>query len=197
VLDDGRLTDGAGRTVDFRHTVIIMTSNIGSEAILEEEDPGRRAGYIERALRTHFRPEFLNRIEEVVVFNRLSPQDLEAIARLAVADVARRLERQHVRLEVDRNAVAWLAARGYDPEFGARPLTRVVRRELEDALALMLLTGELEPGGRLVVTVEGDALRLVASQRAEADTERTDEEEVQPARSQDGAKGVDPASVAG
>ncbi|MGC8487432.1 MAG: AAA family ATPase, partial [Clostridia bacterium] len=196
VLDDGRLTDGAGRTVDFRHTVIIMTSNLGSDAILEEADAGRRAALIDAALREHFRPEFLNRIDDVVVFDRLSRRDLAAIARLAVADVSRRLERQHVGLRVDEEAVRWLAERGYDAEFGARPLTRVVRRELEDAIALMLLAGEVEAGGEIGVRVDGDKLLVRASRASEPHPEGPDEHEVESTSPDNGADGGDPVAPA-
>ncbi len=188
VLDDGRLTDGSGRTVDFRHSVIIMTSNIGSEAILAEEDPAQRASLIDGALRQHFRPEFLNRIDDVVIFNRLGPDDLKAISRLAVEGLGRRLLRQHIRWQVDDAAIAWLGAHGYDPEFGARPLNRLVRRELEDPIALLLLTGQVSAGDAIRATVRGDRLVVEALRHTEPDSEGPDEDEVEASGSEERAE---------
>jgi ATP-dependent Clp protease ATP-binding subunit ClpB len=153
VLDDGRLTDAQGHTVDFRNTVIIMTSNLGSHIILEEPDPDRRRSRIEDALRQAFRPEFLNRIDEVIVFDRLTREELRQIVRLNLAELERRLAASHVRLMVTDAAADRLAEAGYDPEFGARPLRRSIRRLLQDPLALKLLAGEIPPEHTVVVDV--------------------------------------------
>jgi ATP-dependent Clp protease ATP-binding subunit ClpB len=185
VLDEGRLTDGAGRTVDFRHTVLIMTSNLGSEAILEEPDPDRRAAQIEAALRETFRPEFLNRIDDVVVFERLTPEQLRRVAGLQVAGVAARLARQGIELRVTAAAEAWLAEAGYSPEFGARPLARLIRRELEDPLALLLLKREVEPGGAVEVTVDDGRLVLRSLFPTEVDAQRLEERRVEGAGGQE------------
>jgi len=151
VLDDGRLTDSQGRTVDFRHTVVVMTSNLASRAILdharqqaETPDPaasgeGPLAEAVERALASQFRPEFLNRIDEVIRFQPLRPADLERIVRLQLADLAALLREQGLALEVDAAVVGWLATLGYEPEYGARPLRRLLRRRIENPLATELL----------------------------------------------------------
>jgi ATP-dependent Clp protease ATP-binding subunit ClpB len=161
VLDDGRLTDGRGRTVDFRHAVIIMTSNLGSPVVGSTDDPAARQGAIQAILSEHFRPEFLNRIDEVIVFRRLDREDLAKIVTLHLRDLEARLSRQRIRLAVSDRAVARLIELGYDPQYGARPLRRVIRRELEDRLALMLLAGEAVPGDVVAVDVgEDGALHL-------------------------------------
>jgi ATP-dependent Clp protease ATP-binding subunit ClpA len=147
VLDDGRLTDSQGRTVDFRHTVVVMTSNLASRAILDsarqEGDPAQReaalAEAVERALASQFRPEFLNRIDEVIRFQPLGPADLERIVRLQLAELAVLLREQGLGLEVDEPVLAWLAGQGYEPEYGARPLRRLLRRRIENPLATELL----------------------------------------------------------
>lgn len=153
VLDDGRLTDGQGRTVDFRNTVIIMTSNLASDIILEEEDPDRRAHLVESVLRQTFRPEFLNRIDDVITFSRLTKEQLRSIVRLALNDVTQRLREREVDLVVSERALDLLADRGYDPQFGARPLRRVVQRLVQDPLAMKLLNGDVMPGQRVKVDV--------------------------------------------
>jgi ATP-dependent Clp protease ATP-binding subunit ClpA len=142
VLDDGRLTDSQGRTVDFRHTVVVMTSNLASQAILESARSGDESGLeaaVERALAAQFRPEFLNRIDEVIRFRPLAPSDLQRIVRLQVAELAALLREQRLELEIDEAVVSRLAELGYEPEFGARPLRRVLRRRIENPLATELL----------------------------------------------------------
>ncbi|MCP9839169.1 AAA family ATPase [Synechococcus sp. J7-Johnson] len=142
VLDDGRLTDSQGRTVDFRHTVVVMTSNLASQAILESARSGDESGLeaaVERALSGQFRPEFLNRIDEVIRFRPLAPSDLQRIVRLQVAELAALLREQRLELEIDEAVVSRLAELGYEPEFGARPLRRVLRRRIENPLATELL----------------------------------------------------------
>ncbi|MGO4692376.1 ATP-dependent Clp protease ATP-binding subunit [Glaciibacter sp. 2TAF33] len=175
VLDDGRLTDGQGRTVDFRNTVIIMTSNLGSEFLASRsgalgfvaQTDGSGNGFgSEKALRDRvmgklreaMRPEFLNRIDEVVLFQKLDQPQLRQIVRLLLDATQARLASQGIGLSVGDEAVDWVAAHGYEPEYGARPLRRVIQRELDDRIADLLVASELEAGGRVTVSVDGDAL---------------------------------------
>ncbi|MBA8815748.1 ATP-dependent Clp protease ATP-binding subunit ClpC [Microbacterium halimionae] len=169
VLDDGRLTDGQGRTIDFRNTVIVMTSNLGSEFLASRSgaigfiaDGGGATGFGSEAdlrarvmgkLRESMRPEFLNRIDEIVLFRKLDSNQLNDIVRLLLTDTAARLERQNVSFTVTDAAVAWLAETGYEPEFGARPLRRVIQREVDDRVADMFVAGTLADGGVVQVDV--------------------------------------------
>ncbi len=152
VLDDGRLTDGQGRTVDFRNTVIIMTSNLGSQIILEEESPEARESQIQLILHQTFRPEFLNRIDDTLIFSRLTADDLRRIVRLNLQDVEKRLTERDITLRVTERALDLLASQGYDPQFGARPLRRLIQRTIQDPLAMKMLDGELV--GSKLVTVD-------------------------------------------
>jgi len=152
ILDDGRLTDGKGRTVDFKNTVIIMTSNIGSQWISEA------SGHIEAAipqimenLRKTFRPEFLNRIDDVIVFRRLTTELIGRIVRLQVRALSRILEQKELKLEVSPRAAEELAKEAFDPVYGARPLKRLIQKKIQDRLASMLLNGEIRPGDTIVV----------------------------------------------
>ncbi|MDX1952152.1 MAG: ATP-dependent chaperone ClpB [Verrucomicrobiota bacterium] len=166
VLDDGRLTDGQGRTVDFKNTVIIMTSNIGSPIIQEYFNEGKlaakdRAEMEERVkmeLRGHFRPEFLNRVDDIIVFHRLDEKQISAIVDVQLQRVEQRLQQQNLALTVDKEAKRLLAKEGYDPQFGARPLKRSIQELLLDPLATRLLNGEFKPGDRIRVTAQGDEL---------------------------------------
>jgi ATP-dependent Clp protease ATP-binding subunit ClpB len=157
VLDDGRLTDGQGRTVDFRNVVVIMTSNLGSQHILEE---GLSQEQIEQRVltdvRSHFRPEFLNRIDETVIFSRLAPEQLREIVDIQLGRLRTRLADRDLTLEVADGALDWLAERGYDPLYGARPLKRLIRKEVEDQLAKALLTGEIVDGQRVIIDLGPD-----------------------------------------
>jgi ATP-dependent Clp protease ATP-binding subunit ClpC len=180
VLDDGRLTDSQGRTVDFKNTVVIMTSNLGSELIVGRRGPlgfgrsdqsGDDAGLREqimRRLREGFRPEFLNRIDEIVVFQALDTEQLRQITDLLLEETRRRLRAQDVEVSFDEAAVDWLAERGYQPEFGARPLRRVIQREVDNAVSRLLLDGRLSRGGRLRVTVRDGALDFAVEDREPA-----------------------------
>ena len=152
VLDDGRLTDGQGRTVDFRNTVIIMTSNLGSHVILEENDPERRQQQLDAVLRDAFRPEFLNRIDEVITFSRLTPEELRLIVQVSLREIQDRLRERDITLSVSERALDNLAARGYDPQYGARPLRRLIQRAIQDPLAMKMLDGELS--GRQTVNID-------------------------------------------
>ena len=124
IFDDGRLTDGKGRTVDFKNTVIIMTSNIGSQFITEEESKANRERLVMEALRQHFRPEFLNRVDEIIIFDRLSEEELKKIVEIQLGRLSKRLEQQKITLKLSDAAKALLAREGYDPVYGARPLRR-------------------------------------------------------------------------
>ena len=159
VLDDGRLTDGQGHTVDFRNTVMIMTSNLGSQFILDptESDAVIRERVM-AAVREHFRPEFLNRLDEVLIFNRLTLANLRRIVDVQLERVRSRFAQRDLSLELTDAAKDWLAQRGFDPVYGARPLKRVLRKELEDRVALMLLDGSISEGQTIKVDADGGAL---------------------------------------
>lgn len=163
VLDDGRLTDGQGRTVDFKNTVIIMTSNLGSELIQEKAgtvDYEQMKGLLMDVLGVHFRPEFLNRVDETVVFHPLSDKQLKNIAGIQLKRLLARLEERGYTLEVSDAALEQLARVGFDPVFGARPLKRAIQHELENPLAQKLLAGELQQGRPIVVDASGDGLTI-------------------------------------
>jgi ATP-dependent Clp protease ATP-binding subunit ClpB len=161
VLDDGRLTDGHGRTVDFTNTVVIMTSNLGSAAISEPDlSDTAIEGRIMDALRAHFRPEFLNRIDEIVVFHRLNRDDLRRVVDIQVRRLERVLAGKQVRITLTDAAKDRLAKEGYDPLYGARPLKRLLQREVLDALARKILANEVSPGDAVEVDVEGDAFAI-------------------------------------
>ena len=154
VLDDGRITDGQGRTVDFKNTVIIMTSNIGSAAISEESNAEQRDALVREALKQFFRPEFLNRIDEVVIFDRLRADQLDAIVKIQLGRVIKRLEKQNLHLELSDAALRFLADQGYDPVYGARPLKRAIQRHLLDPLSLAVLEGDYADGDRIQVDMQ-------------------------------------------
>jgi ATP-dependent Clp protease ATP-binding subunit ClpB len=166
ILDDGRVTDGQGRTVDFKNTVLILTSNIGSASILDlAGDPGRHGEMEKRvneALRAHFRPEFLNRLDETIIFHSLRQEELREIVELQVQRLARRLEDRKLGLALNADALDWLAGVGYDPVYGARPLKRAIQRELETPIAKGILAGQFTPDHTITVDVEteGEARRL-------------------------------------
>jgi ATP-dependent Clp protease ATP-binding subunit ClpB len=158
VLDDGRITDGQGRTVDFKNTVIILTSNIGSQFIMEDLEKSERNQRVTEALRAHFRPEFLNRIDEIIIFDRLDDRQITHIVDIQLARLLARLEKQNLRLELTDNAKKLLAKEGYDPAYGARPLKRVIQREILDPLSLAILDGKFAPGDRIRADAEEDRL---------------------------------------
>ncbi|WP_270935182.1 ATP-dependent chaperone ClpB [Falsiroseomonas oryzae] len=166
VLDDGRLTDGQGRTVDFRNTIIVLTSNLGSQAIAElpeSSDIEAARPAVMRAVRERFRPEFLNRLDEVVLFRRLARGDMAAIVDIQLGRLRRLLVDKQITLELDASAREWLAEAGYDPTYGARPLKRVIQRNLQDRLAGLLLEGRVRDGERLAVTAGPDGLEVTAA----------------------------------
>ena len=176
VLDDGVLTDGQGRTVDFKQTLIILTSNLGAQALSQLPD-GADAGEAKRdvldAVKAHFRPEFLNRLDEIIVFDRLARGDMSGIVDIQMSRLLKRLAGRNIRLELDDAARAWLAEEGYDPVFGARPLKRVIQRALQDPLAESLLSGEVRDGDTVPVSAGADGLligdRIGASNRPKPD----------------------------
>ncbi len=172
VLDDGILTDGQGRTVDFKQTLIILTSNLGARALSELPEGGDIAGarrQVEEAVRHHFRPEFLNRLDEQIIFDRLNRADMGAIVEIQLRRLEARLLARKITLDLDAQAKGWLADEGYDPVFGARPLKRVLQRHLQDPLAQMILSGDVLDGGVVKVLAGVDGLiigdRVSASRR--------------------------------
>lgn len=179
VLDDGRLTDSQGRTIDFKNTVIVMTSNLGSQAITgrggamgfgagdTDADEQARRERVLRPLREHFRPEFLNRIDEIVIFRQLADQQLRQITNMLLDDSRRRLRAQDVTVDVTLAAVEWLAQRGYQPEYGARPLRRTIQREVDNRLSRMLLDGSLQPHSRLRIDVADGELTVHREEESE------------------------------
>jgi ATP-dependent Clp protease ATP-binding subunit ClpB len=161
VLDDGRLTDGQGRTVDFRNTLIIMTSNIGSEFLVnqpEGEDTSEVREEVMGLVRAHFRPEFLNRVDEIILFHRLQRSEMGRIVEIQFSRLQKLLEDRKITLALDADARDWLATKGWDPAYGARPLKRVMQRYLQDPLAEMILAGEIKDGDHVVISVEGNVL---------------------------------------
>jgi ATP-dependent Clp protease ATP-binding subunit ClpB len=168
VLDDGRLTDGQGRTVDFRNTVIVMTSNLGSQMIQElagEENYARMKSAVMDVVGQHFRPEFLNRIDEVVVFHPLGREHIRRIVDLQVEILRQRLAARDIGLVLTEPALDWLGEVGYDPVYGARPLKRALQQYLENALARDLLQGRFVPGETIEVDRDGDRLVFRAGAR--------------------------------
>jgi len=165
LLDEGRLTDGKGRTVDFRNTVVIMTSNIASKVIqdLPESERERMTTLVEAELKQHFRPEFLNRIDEVLIFHRLSEEDVEKIVHIQLANFNRLLADQGLSVDATEAAAKLLAREGFDPDFGARPLKRTIQRLVQDPLARMVLSGEVGPGTRITLDEDGGELILRVS----------------------------------
>jgi ATP-dependent Clp protease ATP-binding subunit ClpB len=168
VLDDGRLTDGHGRTVDFRNTVLIMTSNLGSHIFREYETPEKVRPLVMQELRNTLRPEFLNRIDELVIFEPLARTEIERIVDIQLAHLSRRLADKRIQLEVTPPAKALLAREGYDPQFGARPLKRTIQRLVQDPLAIKILEGEFGEGDTVIVDVHGDEMVFTKSATGEA-----------------------------
>ena len=152
VFDEGRLTDGQGRTVDFKNTIIIMTSNVGSEFIMDEKLTEKEIEEkIDQNLGDYFRPEFLNRIDERVVFKKLSQENIQGIVKIQLDRFLARLKEQGIHLEIDESGVEYLADKGYDPVFGARPLKRVIQKEIVNVLSKKLLAGEIQKGSEVKV----------------------------------------------
>ena len=177
VLDDGVLTDGQGRTVDFKQTLIILTSNLGSQALSqlpEGADSSQAKRDVMDAVRAHFRPEFLNRLDETIIFDRLKREDMGGIVEIQMARLLKRLATRKITLDLDDAAKDWLADEGYDPVFGARPLKRVIQRSLQDPLAEMLLAGDILDGQEISVTAGPDGL-IIGDRVAPSNRPRPDE----------------------
>ncbi len=175
LLEDGRLTDGHGRTVDFKNTVVIMTSNLGTEEFQRqtigfghenETDEQKMRQIIESALKQTFRPELLNRIDDVIIFHPLTEEHLKSIIDLLIREVERRLAERNIKLEVNDEAKAWLVKRGYDPVYGARPLRRAIQRYVENPLSTMILQGECKEGDVMVIDLQKDNLNFTAKKAA-------------------------------
>jgi ATP-dependent Clp protease ATP-binding subunit ClpB len=163
VLDDGRLTDGQGRTVDFRNTLIVMTSNLGAEFLVslgEDQDVDVVRDQVMAVVRANFRPEFLNRVDEIILFHRLKRQQMGAIVDIQMGRLQKLLEERKVEVELAPEARAWLAEKGYDPAFGARPLKRVIQKQVQDPLAERLLSGAIKDGDKVLATVAGEGLKF-------------------------------------
>jgi ATP-dependent Clp protease ATP-binding subunit ClpB len=161
VLDDGRLTDGQGRTVDFRNTILILTSNLGSQFLVDQNlSWDQKTAAVNDLVRQAFRPEFVNRLDDIVIFSPLSEEDLGQIVSLYIDRLEKRLGERRLQLAVTPDARAWLAERGYDPIYGARPLRRLMQHEIDDKLARALLAGEIQDGDTVMVDLKGDALTV-------------------------------------
>jgi len=161
VLDDGRLTDGQGRTVDFRNTLIVMTSNLGAEYLVvlgEDQDVDAVRGQVMDVVRASFRPEFLNRVDEIILFHRLKREQMGAIVDIQIARLQKLLDERKVTIELSPEARNWLGEKGYEPAYGARPLKRAIQKSLQDPLAEKILAGEIKDGDKVRVGVKGDAL---------------------------------------
>ena len=166
VLDDGRLTDGQGRVVDFKNTLIILTSNLGSQALSQLPDGAdvdEAKGQVMEHVRGHFRPEFLNRLDEIVIFDRLSRENMDGIVDIQLAILGKRLTQRKITLDLDEAARKWLADTGYDPVYGARPLKRIIQNALQNPLAEMLLGGEVLDGSKIPVSADSEGLVIGAS----------------------------------
>jgi len=169
VLDDGRLTDGQGRTVDFRNTLIVLTSNLGSDALAalpEGADIETARPHVMEAVQAAFRPEFLNRLDEILLFRRLSRDDMKGVVEIQLRHLQKLLADRKIALEIDEAAKAWLADKGYDPVYGARPLKRVIQRELQNPLAQQILEGRIPDSA--IVHVGASPLGLVIGEAAQA-----------------------------
>ena len=163
VLDDGRLTDGQGRTVDFRNTLIILTSNLGSDILAsqsEGEDVEKLRPQVMEVVRAAFRPEFLNRLDDILLFRRLSRQQMTAIVDIQLKRLENLLAERKMTIELDDRARTWLANAGYDPVYGARPLKRVIQRELQNPLAQQILEGRIRSGEKIRITVKDGKLAI-------------------------------------
>jgi ATP-dependent Clp protease ATP-binding subunit ClpB len=158
ILDDGRLTDGQGRVVDFKNVIIIMTSNLGSDLILEAKNPETLRDALTELLKQSFRPEFLNRIDETVIFNRLGKNEIGKIVDIQLTRLASRLAERKIILKLTDKAKALLAERGYDPMFGARPLKRTIQSDLENPLAKKVIAGEIKEGQTVTADAGGEGI---------------------------------------
>ena len=185
VLDDGRLTDGQGHTVDFRNTLIILTSNLGAQ-ILADQPEGQEIDKVRpqvmEIVKAAFKPEFLNRLDEILLFRRLSRLDMNGIVQIQLARLDNRLAEHHIKLDLDEAALNWLADTGYEPMYGARPLKRLIQRELENQLALAILDGQVKDNSIVKIRVVDDALKIVGSVENGQEVQNADFEDVTPVK---------------
>jgi ATP-dependent Clp protease ATP-binding subunit ClpB len=161
VLDDGRLTDGQGHTIDFRNTLITMTSNLGAEYLIaqpEGQDTDAVRDEVMSVVRASFRPEFLNRVDEIILFHRLKRSDMTRIVDIQMRQLAKLLEERKITIVLEPAARDWLADKGWDPAYGARPLKRVIQKSLQDPLAELILSGKIKDGDRVTIGVESQGL---------------------------------------
>jgi ATP-dependent Clp protease ATP-binding subunit ClpB len=161
VLDDGRLTDGQGRTVDFRNVLIVMTSNLGADFLVmqkEGEDSAAVHDEVMQVVRGHFRPEFLNRVDEIILFHRLRREDMSAIVDIQIRRLSKLLADRDITIDLQPAARAWLAEKGYDPAYGARPLKRVIQKAVQDSLAEKILAGEIHDGEKVTISAGPNGL---------------------------------------
>jgi ATP-dependent Clp protease ATP-binding subunit ClpB len=161
ILDDGRLTDSQGRIVNFKNTIIIMTSNIGSSDIADVTSREQIEERVQQAMRQHFKPEFLNRVDEIVIFNRLQKEDIKKIVDIQLSVLAKRLEDRKIGLAVSDRAKEHIGDEGYDPVYGARPLKRVIQKEVQDPIALKLLEGKIKENQKVKVDLNGHGLEII------------------------------------
>ncbi len=174
VLDDGRLTDGQGRTVDFRNTVIILTSNLGTEFLGLEGDQTQARAQVMQAVRSHFRPEFLNRLDEIILFHRLTRANMDKIVDIQMTRLDKLLADRKIVLMLDEKARHWLGNAGYDPVYGARPLKRVIQRRLQDPLASLILEGRIGDGAAVTVSASATGLTINGQEFAASADELVD-----------------------
>jgi ATP-dependent Clp protease ATP-binding subunit ClpB len=156
VLDDGRLTDSKGRTVDFKNTIIIMTSNLGSELLMN----GAGMEEVMEVVKASFRPEFINRIDEISLFNKLNREDIQQIAKIQLANIEKRLAEKNIKIRFSDAAIDWIAQNGYDENFGARPLKRLLKTQVENNLAVKILDGEIGDNDVAQIDVKDDKLEI-------------------------------------
>jgi ATP-dependent Clp protease ATP-binding subunit ClpB len=171
VLDDGRLTDGQGRTVDFRNTLIVMTSNLGAEYLVSQadgEDTEAVRDQVMAEVRAHFRPEFLNRVDEIILFHRLKREHMGRIVDIQMERLAKLLDDRKIVLTLEPKAREWLADKGYDPAYGARPLKRVIQKAVQDPLAELILSGKIRDGEKVKISVGRDGLTFNGAAVAQA-----------------------------
>ena len=172
ILDDGRVTDSHGRTVDFKNTVIIMTSNIGSQHLLDgvvgTEIPESVEESVLTELRAHFRPEFLNRVDETVIFKPLNLEEIEKIVVLLLAELNKTLADRRITVSLDGDVIAWIAEKGFDPVYGARPLKRFMQRSIQSSLARAIIEGEVQDGMEILYSLGKDDLKFARAVNAEA-----------------------------
>ncbi|HAJ96087.1 MAG TPA: type VI secretion system ATPase TssH, partial [Actinobacteria bacterium] len=163
IMDDGRLTDGHGRTVDFKNTLIIMTSNIGSQWIVDlgEKDEEEMKKRIDEAMKNNFKPEFLNRADDIIIFHRLGIKEIEKIVDIQINELGRILSSRKLSIEVSYSAKKLLAREGFDPVYGARPLRRVIQNEVQNVLAMKLLNGEIKEGNTVYIDATGPDERVL------------------------------------